>query len=215
MAFEEVRFDDEIAYGSTFSPAYSTRVKSSAAGYEARNANWSETRLTFDIGTGIKTQVKLDTLIATFHAVKAKFIGFRFRDWSDFTSKGAYDTPAFDDQEIFGPALGGETEIQLIKTYIFGTSSTIRTIRKPVTGTVKVGVGPQGSPVELTEGIGFTVDTTTGLITLTTPLIASEYVTAGYEFDVPVRFDSDSIPIELDAYKVGNASINLVEVRED
>ena len=215
MAFEEVRFDDEIAYGSTFSPAYSTRVKSSAAGYEARNANWSETRLTFDISTGIKKQIQLDILLGTFHAVKAKLIGFRFRDWSDFTSKGAYDTPAFDDQVIFGPALGGETQIQLIKTYTFGTTSTTRTIRKPVTGTVKVGVGTSGAPVELTEGIGFTVDTTTGLITLSTPLVLNEYVTAGYEFDVPVRFDVDALPIELDAYKVGNFSVNLVEVRED
>ncbi len=214
MAFIEVRFDDEIAYGSTANHVYSTRIQSSASGYESRNSNWSETRIGFDVSTGIKKQTDLDALITMFHAVKGQAIGFRFKDWSDFTSAGAYDAPAFDDQEIFGPAVGGETQIQLIKTYSIGGSSTIRTIRKPVSGTVLVGVGPQGAPVQLTGG-QFSVDTTTGIITLSTPLITGEYVTAGYEYDIPVRFNSDSLPVQLEAYKVGTVGINVIEVRED
>ncbi|MDX1699241.1 MAG: DUF2460 domain-containing protein [Melioribacteraceae bacterium] len=214
MAFLEVRFDDEIAYGSTAIPAYSTKVKSSAAGFERRNSNWDELRLSFDLATGIKKQSQLDALLTMFHAVKGRAIGFRFKDWSDFTSKGAYETPAFDDQLIFGPAVGGETEIQLIKTYTVGTESTVRTIRKPVLNTTVVGVGPLGAPVEL-GGAAFSVDTTTGIITLVTPLLAGEYVYAGYEFDEAVRFDSDSIPIILDAYKVGNLSVKVVQVRSD
>ena len=215
MAFIETRFDDKIAYGSTAIPSYSTRVKTSAAGYESRNENWSETRLMFDLSTGIKTREDLDHLIEFFHAVKGRAIGFRFKDWSDFTSKGAYDIPAFDDQVIFGPAIGGETgPFQLIKTYVAGSTSTIRTIRKPVNGTVLMGAGPTGSPV-LIDPANYSVDYTTGEVTLTNPLIAGDYVTSGFEFDEAVRFNSDSISVVLDAYKVGNASVDVIQVRED
>jgi uncharacterized protein (TIGR02217 family) len=41
-------------------------------------------------------------------------------------------------------------------------------------------------------------------------------VTAGYEFHVPVRFDTDRIPVKLEYYGVGSAQeITLVEVRPD
>ncbi len=206
--FIEDRFPDDISYGSAFKPNYSTRIITSAAGYEARNSNWSESRFTADISYGIKTLAQLQTVQDWFHAVKGRAIGFRFKDWSDFATGSPV---GFEDVVLIASAAGGETQVQLKKTYLVGSQETARTIRKPVAGTVRLGK----NGAELTEGPDFTVDTTTGIVTLGTPLAATDLVTGGCEFDVPVRFANDTLPISLDFFEGGNTNIDVIEVRKD
>ena len=61
---------------------------------------------------------------------------------------------------------------------------------------------------------GWTIDSTTGIITFAAAPGAGVSVTAGFEFDVPVRFDTDELPVTLDIERLGSiTSIPLVEVR--
>lgn len=101
----------------------------------------------------------IDTLIAFFEARRGQLHGFRWKDWSDYRSCGSNADPAHDDQ-VIGTGDGVTTEFQLCKTYQSGDASYAREIRKPVLGTVRVGV--QGDVKA--EGVDFSVDTVSGVL---------------------------------------------------
>ena len=64
------------------------------------------------------------------------------------------------------------------------------------------------------QASGWSVSTTTGLITFTTAPAAGVAIAAGFEFDVPVRFDTDALDVTLDLERLGSiTSIPLVEIR--
>ena len=127
MTFHEVRFPDDIAYGATGGPAYSTSVVATASGYEQRNMNWSAARGAWDVSSGLKKPSQLDLLIAFFRARKGKAYGFRFKDWTDYKATG----------QLLGTGNGANKVFQLVKIYASGAGSETRTITKPVLGTVK------------------------------------------------------------------------------
>ena len=210
MAFIDVRFPDEITYDSVFTPAYKTRVVTSASGFESRNINWEEHRLTCDFSMAVRKQERLDIVIEFFHAMKGQGHSFRAKNWADFKSVGAAGTIDYDDQLLFTSTSGGETEIQIIKTYTQATANTISTITKPVSGTLRVGK----NGTEIFSPAAWSADYATGIITLVTPLIATDYITAGYEYDNHMRFNSDELPITLSAYQVGDTGIALIQERE-
>ena len=95
-----------------------------------------------------------------------------------------------------------------MKRYESGAQAWVRRIVKPVAGTVRVAHGG----VEAVSG--WTVDATTGVVTFAMAPAAGVLVTAGFEFDVPVRFDTDRLDVTWDLDRLGSiASIPLVEVR--
>ena len=192
MAFLDVRFPTDIAYGSRGGPGYSTTVNQTWSGYESRQINWSLVRHRYNAARGMG------------HA-------FRFKDWADFKSCAKEATPAPTDQAI-GTGDGTTDTFQLVKVYDYGGQTYTRTITKPVSGTVRVAV--DGSEKTLTTH--FTVNLLTGIVTFTPGNIptAGQAVTAGYEFDVPVRFDVDTLDVSLDDWLMGAADAPLVEVRE-
>ncbi len=198
MSFAEVRFPTDISYGSAGGPTFSTDVVTSVNGYEQRNINWDNARLNYNVAYGVKSETQLATLIAFFRARKGKAIGFRFKDWTDYKGVG----------EIIGTGDNAETDFQLIKTYTSGSDEEIRAISKPVAATVSI----YFDAVEQTSG--WTVDTTTGVITFDTAPANNIEITADFEFDVPVRFNTDQISTKLDTYGAGSAmQIPLIEVR--
>jgi uncharacterized protein (TIGR02217 family) len=84
----------------------------------------------------------------------------------------------------------------------------VRAIGKPVAGSVKIALA--GTP----KPSGWSADTTTGLVTFSTAPAAGVAITAGFEFDVPVRFDTDLLDITLDLERLGSiTSIPLLEIR--
>jgi uncharacterized protein (TIGR02217 family) len=199
MAFVEVRFPVDIAYGSSGGPEYSTEVVVTHGGYEQRNVNWSQARARYNVAHGVKTQVQLDTLIAFFRARKGRADGFRFKDWTDFKAVA----------QALGTGDGVRTVFQLQKYYQSGSSSEARVITKPVAGTVKVYVNGVQQSVS-----AYTLMLATGVLTFVAAPAAGVAVTADFEFDVPVRFDTDRLAASIDAY--GSHSWNdipLVEVR--
>ena len=128
-SFDEVQFPPSISFGATGGPGFSTKVIILSSGYEARNQNWSLARAEYDISTGIKTKADMDAVIAFFYARAGKARGFRFKDWKDYQ---ATNEPVV--------SIGGGN-FQLVKRYTSGSITYVRTITKPVTGTVTLGGG--------------------------------------------------------------------------
>ena len=209
MAFHEIRFPANLSLGSSGGPERLTEIVTLANGFEERNTPWAESRRRYDAGLGMRSLADVDALIAFFEARSGQLYGFRWKDWTDYRSSGALAEPAFGDQ-LIGTGDGVQTVFQLTKTYQSGAESFVRTIHKPVLGTVQIGV--DGAAV--VEGVDFTVDTKTGEVTFTTAPAAGLSVTAGFEFDVPVRFDTDGIQISVSGFNAGEIpSVPVVEIR--
>jgi uncharacterized protein (TIGR02217 family) len=206
MNFHEIRFPTAIAFHSTGGPERRTEIVMLGSGFEERNAVWANSRRRYDAGSGVKTLDDLSGVIAFFEARLGRLYGFRFRDFADWKScpPGAAFSPL---DQVIGTGDGAATAFQLTKTYISGPASWVRKIAKPVDGTVRIAV----AGVELTSG--FSVDATTGLVTFATAPASGAAITAGYEFDTPVRFDTDSLSINLATFAAGEVpSIPIVEV---
>jgi uncharacterized protein (TIGR02217 family) len=204
--FHEIRFPTSIAFHSTGGPERKTEIVSLGSGYEERNGVWANSRRRYDVGYGIKTLDDMAAVTAFFEARSGRLYGFRFKDFADFKSATpAAAVTAFDQR--LGTGDGVAKSFALIKTYASGPASWTRAILKPVAGSVRAAVAG-------TETTAFTVDTTTGVVTFTTAPATGAAVTAGFEFDVPVRFDTDTLAINLSNFRAGEiASIPLLEIR--
>ncbi len=206
MVFHEIRFPTAIAFHSTGGPERKTEIVTLGSGYEERNGVWAASRRRYDVGYGIKTLDDIHAVIAFFEARAGRLYGFRFKDFADFKSvaPAAAITPR--DQSL-GTGDGATRSFALQKTYASGPASFSRAIVKPVAGTVRVAVGG-------IETTAFALDATTGVATLAAAPAIGAVVTAGFEFDVPVRFDTDSLSVNLASFRAGEIpSIPLVEIR--
>ena len=207
MAFHEIRFPDSISRGAKGGPERRTRIVELASGDEERNASWANSRRRYDVSYGVRRADDLAAVVAFFEARNGRLHAFRFKDWSDYKSCLPSAAPAATDQ-IIGTGNGSATAFQMVKTYASGAQSWSRTILKPVAGTVTVSLN--GVP----QGAGWSVNTTTGIITFTVAPTTGAVIRAGFEFDVPVRFDTDELPVTLDIERTGSIpSIPLIEVR--
>lgn len=210
-AFHEVLFPLDIALRSAGGPERRTDVVALGSGAEERNARWAHSRRRYDAGYGVKTYEALSQVVAFFEERRGRLCGFRWRDRLDHSS-AAPDAAVIATDQIIGIGDDATDTFQLVKTYGAFYSPYQRPIAKPVAGSVRVAVG--GS--ELEEGTDFTVDPTTGVVTFLPGHIPADgaTVTAGFLFDVPVRFDTDYLEVDLSAFAAGAIpKIPLVEVR--
>ena len=209
MNFHEVRFPASLSFGSLGGPERRTDIVTLANGFEERNTPWAHSRRRYDAGLGMRSLDDIETLIAFFEARQGQMYGFRWKDWSDYKSCGATAEVDKRDQ-VIGQGDGVTTEFQLVKTYASGGVSYVRPIVKLVLGTVKVGLDQD----EAREGVDFEVDLNRGVIQFAVPPAEGVEVTAGYEFDVPVRFDTDKIQVSVSSFKAGDVpNVPVVEVR--
>ncbi|MEL7026724.1 MAG: DUF2460 domain-containing protein [Pseudomonadota bacterium] len=209
MGFHEVRFPANLSFGSVGGPERRTDVVTLANGFEERNTPWAHSRRRYDAGLGMRSLDDVEALIAFFEARRGRLFGFRWKDWADFKSAPNSVTPDFEDQ-LIGIGDGETRSFQIVKTYQSGEQSYVRPIVKPVLGTISVGI--QGDPQ--TETINYNVDVTTGLIEFDAAPDHGVQVTAGYEFDVPVRFDTDMIQTSVASFRAGDVpSVPVLEVR--
>ena len=207
MAFHEVRFPDNISRGARGGPERRTQIVELASGAEERNASWANSRRRYDVAYGIRRADDLAAVVAFFEARNGRLYGFRFKDWADFKSCLPSQTPGPTNQPI-GTGNGAATQFQLTKRYASGAQSWTRAITKPVAGTVTIALN--GTP----QASGWLVSTATGLVTFATAPAAGVAITAGFEFDVPVRFDTDMLDVTLDLERLGSiTSIPLLEIR--
>lgn len=208
-SFHEVRFPIDLALGATGGPERRTEIVTLGSGQEQRNTRWSNSRRRFNAGYGIKSLTDLQSVIEFFEERRGRLYGFRFRDQLDWKSCGADKATSALDQPI-GISDGSNANFQLIKRYGNIEYGYTKKIAKPVMGSVKV-----ASNGQLIEATQYEVDYSSGLISLNSNSIpmAGEEITAGYEFDIPVRFDADEISINLSHFEAGDIpSIPLVEL---
>ncbi|WP_333795218.1 DUF2460 domain-containing protein [Hyphomicrobium sp.] len=211
MSFHEVRFPTAISRGAQGGPERRTDVVVLGSGFEERNSRWAESRRSYNAGYGVTSLDALHEVIAFFEERRGRFHGFRWRDHADWKSCPPASVTTALDQEI-GVGDGVTRSYQLTKIYGLSYAPYAREIRKPVVGTVKVAV----DGVARTEGEHFTVDATSGVVRFevgVTPAPGA-IVTAGFEFDVPVRFDTDKLEINLSGFASGAIpNIPVIEIR--
>lgn len=209
MTFHEVRFPANLSFGSVGGPERRTDVVTLANGFEERNTPWAHSRRRYDAGVGLRSLDDIETLIAFFEARQGQMHGFRWKDWSDFKSARASAEVAFDDQ-LIGHGDSQTRVFPLLKVYQSGDFSYARPIAKPVAGSVRVGIAQD----ELQEGVDYALDVTTGLVEFGHPPDSGLEIFAGFEFDVPVRFDTDAIQTSVSSFRAGEVpNVPIVEVR--
>lgn len=209
MSFHEVQFPASLSFGSIGGPERRSEIVTLANGFEERNTPWAHSRRRFDAGLGLRSLEDIEKLVAFFEARSGEMFAFRWKDWTDYKSCLVGVDLAFDDQ-LIGVGDGETNVFALSKTYRSGDQSYQRPIIKPVLGSVLVGVS--GDP--MTEGVDWTVDTARGEITFENAPDAGVGVTAGFEFDVPVRFNTDRIQTSVASFQAGEVpSIPVIEVR--
>ncbi|UOM36659.1 DUF2460 domain-containing protein [Acuticoccus sp. I52.16.1] len=207
MAFHEVRFPEDISRGARGGPQRRTQIVELASGAEERNASWANSRRRYDVAYGIRRVDDLAAVVAFFEARNGRLYGFRFKDWADHKSCTPSGTPGPTDQ-LIGIGDGEQTELQLTKAYASGGHSWVRAITKPVSGTVRIALN--GAE----QMNGWSVDAGTGIVTFAPAPADGVAIRAGFEFDVPVRFDTDTFDVTLDIERLGSiTSIPLVELR--
>ena len=181
-SFDEVQFPTNISYGAVGGPEFSTTVIITASGSEARNQNWRNGRVSWDVSTAIQRRSDIRQVIAFFRARRGRARAFRFKDWTDYKAEA----------EPIGTGDGNGTQFQLRRTYDDGLLQTVRMITKPVAGTVRL-------YVDSVETAAFTVDTTTGVVTLDSAPAEGALIEADFEFDIPARFDVDKLNVRMEA----------------
>jgi len=200
LSFEEVRFPEDISYGSRGGPKYSTDIIENFAGYEQRNINWSSSRAKYNVSYGIKSAEQIKDIIKFFHTRRGKAIGFRFKDWTDYQ---AFNVP-------IAAGDGVSVDFQLVNKYKNGLTTLVRDIKKPVDNdTIKIYINDT-----LQDNSTYSVDFTTGIVTFNEAPADGVIISADFEFDVPVRFDTDNLDISPNDLNSNTWSgIKLVELR--
>ncbi len=202
--FDDVRLPMAIGRHATVETEHAVSVVTTGSGHEARNADWAGARLRFDVGPGVRSEADVAALIAFFRARRGPARGFRFADPFDASSAAAPGEAVSATDQRLGEGDGGRTRFALVKDYGEGAA---RRITRPVAGTVRVAL--DGAPVA-----GWTLEGGGEVLFAVAPP-AGAVVTAGYAFDVPVRFASDRLEVARATALAGEiASVPLVEVRE-
>ncbi|WP_022682158.1 DUF2460 domain-containing protein [Sphingobium bisphenolivorans] len=207
QAFDDVSFPLPIGREASVAPSFSTQVVESPSGHERRSSDWADARLSFDAGPGVRSEADIAALIAFFRARRGAARGFRFTDPYDDRSCAVGEAPGALDQRL-GVGDGVRAEFRLQRFYGAGEDAQVRRVTRPVAGTIRVAA----DGVELTSGwshVGL------GVIAFDTAPAEGAVLTAGFRFDVPVRFAEDRLDINRATFAAGEApSVPLVEIRE-
>lgn len=197
--FTEERFPEDISFGAVGGPEYKTEILSSISGTEYRNIRWSNSRSKYNVSYGIKTKEQITKILSFFRARRGRAIGFRFKDWCDYQVEN----------ELIGTGDNTTKVFQLIKNYKSQEHSYVRIINKPIIETVNIYINNKIFPSE-----DYKINHNKGIIEFLSPPANGVNVFATFEFDVPVRFDSDYLPVSIDDHNVFSCnSINLIEIK--
>jgi uncharacterized protein (TIGR02217 family) len=209
MSFHEVRFPTNISHGSMAGTQRRTQIVVLGSGREERNSNWADSRRLYNAGYGVKTLDDLYAVMEFYEERRGRLYGFRWKDRLDHKSCKPSRIPEPTDQ-VIGTGDGVRVSFQLSKTYGGAFAAWQRDILKPVSGSVRIAV----NGIEQSELIDYSVDALSGLILFQSGAIPAigALITAGFEFDVPVRFDDDTLEINLEHFDAGQ--IPAIPIRE-
>lgn len=185
--FLEERMPLDIRMGVVHSNDYSVVITRTAGGAEHRQLVHPYPVRRWTINFTLLRDDLAARVLALYHRAYGRYAGFRVRDVDDYNSSSSGRGAITDLDQVATRLSSGI--YQLRKEYGAGGSPLgigrpARIVYKPVSGTViaaKNGV---------TISSGLSVDTTTGRLTITPAPLIGDTITAGFEFDVPARFDS-------------------------
>lgn len=206
--FDDQPFPLAPARGSAGGPEFRTSVVETASGREYRNQEWAAARLRFDVARSLRSAADRDRLLAFFYARRGRARAFPLRDWADFKSGAPEAEPEPGDQ-VLGQGDGQRSAFQLVKWYGSGPGAYARRITKPVAGSVRVALDG------IEQAAGWSAERLTGVVTFAAAPAPGVTVSAGFLFDVPVRFELDRLEVAWLApggQEIGE--VPLVEVRE-
>ncbi|RRH77313.1 DUF2460 domain-containing protein [Falsigemmobacter faecalis] len=207
--FHEVRFPASLSFGSVGGPERRTEIVTLANGFEERNSPWAQSRRRYDAGLGLRSLDDVAELVAFFEARAGQLYGFRWKDWADFKSCAPSASVSPLDQ-LLGAGDGARRVFALRKVYASGAQAHWRGVSKPVRGTLQLALAAK----PMREGIEWQADYDSGLITFEDPVPEGAEVRAGFEFDVPVRFDTDVIQVSVASFQAGDLPmVPVVEIR--
>jgi uncharacterized protein (TIGR02217 family) len=199
MAFHPIRFPLDVALGARGGPERATDIVTLRSGREERNSRWAQSRRRYNAGYGVKSRADMQAVLAFFEERRGRFHSFRWRDALDHSSNGP---------QPLGTGDGETVAFQLSKTYGASFDPYVRPITKPVAGTVTITVDGEAT-------IAFVVNEASGIVTFDAPPADGAALLAQFEFDVPVRFDTDRLDIELSSFDAADApAVPLIEVLE-
>lgn len=214
MSFHEVLFPTALSYRSLVGQGFKTEIIRTDSGHEHRVAKRSAPRFTYDVAQSLQSDADLLTLREFYLSRNGLANGFRFLDPLDNTTAADGKSAADDEDQTLGTGDGSKVNFQLVKTYTSGAQSLTKNLTKPVSGTTVVAL----DTVAKTEGVDFTVNTTTGIVTMNSAPGVGVVVTAGCQFHVPVRFgdeiDEDFF-FDLQAFDAGEVRVPLVEILDE
>lgn len=178
MAFLESRMSARIERGAKGGPTNRGRRKVySTSGRMNQVFEWSAPISEFDISHGILLPDGYAEIEAMWHVIHfTPYSGFRFRNWADYQAVKANTTLTNIVSNTY----------QLQRKHTFASITYKRNIYKPNAGVTVY----DASDVACT----FTVDTTTGIATVTSGTPA--YWTG--TFDIPVTFKDNDLMMRLD-----------------
>ncbi|WP_349024600.1 DUF2460 domain-containing protein [Sphingorhabdus sp.] len=205
-AFHDILFPLGIGREAEVAAEFSTNVVTLMSGHERRNSDWADARMAYNVAPGVRSEAELVELMQFFRARRGAAVGFRFSDPFDNSSHANNGDPGMLDQHL-GIGDGVQTLFQLLKRYGDGESAQVRAITRPRTGSVRIAI----------NGVATTAWTLgpLGQIQFEAPPSAAAEVTAGFRFDVPVRFDQDRIDVSRSTFGAGEMpNVMLVEIKE-
>jgi uncharacterized protein (TIGR02217 family) len=205
LDFDAVDFPLAIGREAEVVTEFSTQVISAPSGHEQRISEWSDARMRYDVGPGVRSEAELVVLTEFFRARRGAARGFRFRDPLDHSSTPGNSAPGANDQPL-GTGDGVRRDFPLVKHYGPVGDGQVRRITQPVAGSLVAAVGGA-----LVHAFALLDD---GIILFDAPPSAGAAVSAGFLFDVPVRFAEDRLTIGHATFRAGEVpSVPLVEVR--
>jgi uncharacterized protein (TIGR02217 family) len=207
--FLEERMPLDIRLGVVHSNDYSVVITRTSGGAEHRQLVHPYPVRRWTINFTLLRDDLAARVLALYHRAYGRYAGFRVRDVDDYNSSSSGRGAITDLDQVATRLSSGI--YQLRKEYGAGGSPLgigrpARIVYKPVSGTViaaKNGV---------TISSGLSVDTTTGRLTITPAPLIGDTITAGFEFDVPSRFDSTISVSSLSRDVRDCGSIEVVEL---
>ena len=215
-------FPDYYSYQSQSGDSWSTQIVETASGTEIRNSLYANPRRVYDITLDNTHTKDMAEVRSFFNAMRGRAFSFRFRDWADYRWREDGST-----DPIVIAAYTGPGNYQLTKTYSTGAFSYIRNINLPRVQAVYPEPGvlwDANHPAQnfelyldstlLTLNTDYTISNTTGIINIPGAIGSGTNLLAKYEYDVPVRFDTDSMEVVKLASSVETwTGVRLREVR--
>jgi len=208
MGIPSYRLPPDIEEGAQGGPEFATVIQESVSGQEQRIKVWAKCRARYDIAYSVLNSDdpvgSYKAVLALFYAHNGRFKPFRFKDWGDFQA----------DDTLFGVGDGSGAAFQLSKTYdpsqiLLGTPGSFTYTREIYLPATTPAIKVNG--VTQTPTTHYTISAT-GLVTFVTPPPSGHAVTWTGEFDIPVRFDTDYLPVIMNVNSI--AQISSISLRE-